>query len=148
MVKISEDITDLLFRLLFCSIFVGLGMEHIFSDALIRQLMPDWVPFPRAVSFLCGIWLVGWAGLIVLGWHVRWAAQALGLFVVVVTLLVHAPGIMNYPATVQTECYWMWDILQRSNLVKNVCLLGVCFHLLHHEVGKYSLEHFLNSKKL
>lgn len=33
----------------------------------------------------------------------------------------------------------MWDILQRSNFVKNLCLLGVCSNLLHHEPGKLSL---------
>jgi NAD(P)-dependent dehydrogenase (short-subunit alcohol dehydrogenase family) len=35
-----------------------------------------------------------------------------------------------------------------SNFVKNLCLLGVCFHLLHHQTGKLSLESYLlNSPK-
>jgi uncharacterized membrane protein YphA (DoxX/SURF4 family) len=145
--KINQDVSDFLFRLLFSTIFVGLGMEHIFSDELIRQLMPTWVPHPRLISFLCGLWLVAWGGLIVIGWRLRLAALALGAFLVVVTFAVHAPGILGHPSSMNLECTWMWDILQRSNLVKNVCLLGVCFHLLYHDVGKYSFEEYLKLKK-
>ena len=50
--KISADMADVLFRGLFCLIFVGLGAEHLFSDDLIRRLMPTWVPFERAVSIM------------------------------------------------------------------------------------------------
>ena len=49
-------------------------------------------------------------------------------------------------ASTDVGCGWMWDILQRSNFVKNLCLLSVCFHLLHHKTGKLSLESFLRSR--
>ncbi|MBN8547875.1 MAG: DoxX family protein [Deltaproteobacteria bacterium] len=140
---ISKDLSEFLFRLLFCTIFIGLGAEHLFSDTLLRELMPLWVPFPRGISILCGVWLVGWGSLIFLGWHLRWAATALAAFLVVVTLVVHAPGILSRPDGVAQNCAVFWDILQRSNLVKNICLLGVCFHLLHHEPGRYSLQSYL-----
>ena len=75
------------------------------------------------------------------------ASQEVGdcprLFVVAVTALVHAPALLSYPPTLPEGCLWMWDILQRSNFVKNLCLLGVCFHLLHHEPGKLSLAAYL-----
>ena len=141
--KIDKDLADLFFRFLFCTIFVGLGAEHIVSDALIRHLMPAWIPFPRLVSFTCGVWLVGWGGLILLGWRLRWAAIALAAFLVVVTIVVHVPGVVMHPADITQENMWLWDILQRSNLVKNLCLLGVCFELLYHQVGKYSLDAYL-----
>ncbi|MCZ6781517.1 MAG: hypothetical protein O7C73_07740 [Nitrospirae bacterium] len=64
------------FRGLFCVIFLGLGGEHLFQDELIRLQMPAWVPWPRAVSILVGLWLVGWGGLILLGFRLRWAAIA------------------------------------------------------------------------
>ncbi len=144
--KIDEDVADLLFRALFCLIFIGLGSEHLFSDDLIRTLMPAWVPFPSLVSKLCGVWLVGWGCLILIGWHVRMAALGLGAFLVIVTPLVHLPGIFIVPQTIAPEYHWMWQILQRSNLVKNLCLLGVCFHLLYHEPGKYSVEAYLKRR--
>lgn len=137
---------DFLFRGLFCLIFVGLGGEHIFSDELIQKLMPYWIPYPRTVSLACGVWLLGWGMMIALGWKLKWAAYGLGVFLLVVTAGVHLPGIFNYPADLPESQQWMWDILQRTNLVKNLCLLGVCFHLLHHECGKYSLEYYLKQK--
>ncbi len=144
--KISPDSADLLFRCLFCLIFVGLGGEHIFSDTLILRLMPEWVPAPRLVSLACGIWLSVWGTFILVGWKLRWAAFALGAFLVVVTIAVHLPGVVSAPDSITAESRWLWDILQRTNLVKNLCLLGVCFHLLHHQLGKYSLEYVLMSR--
>ncbi len=138
-----EDLTEFLFRILFCVIFIGLGAEHLFKDDLIRLLMPAWVPWPRFVSAACGLWLVFWGSFILLGWHLKWSAIALGAFVVGVTALVHAPALLSYPPTLPEGCLWMWDILQRSNFVKNLCLLGVCFHLLHHEPRKLSLTAYL-----
>ena len=142
----GEDLTELLFRILFCVIFIGLGAEHLFRDDLIRLLMPDWVPWPRMVSIICGLWLVFWGSLILLGWHLKSSAIALGAFVVIVTALVHAPALLAHRSELPAACVWMWDILQRSNFVKNLCLLGVCFHLLHHEPGRLSLASYLQRR--
>ena len=38
--RIDSDLAELIFRMLFSSIFIVLGGEHIFRDELIRQLMP------------------------------------------------------------------------------------------------------------
>ena len=141
------DLTELAFRGLFCLIFIGLGGEHIFHDQLIRLLMPAWVPAPRVVSIAVGLWLLSWGLLVLLGYRLRAAAIALGAFVVVVTLTVHAPALFSYPAELAEGDRWLWDILQRSNLVKNLCLLGVCFHLLHHEPGRYSLDAWLAARR-
>lgn len=143
---LNRDVFELIFRLLFSVIFIGLGSEHIFSDNLIQLLMPSWVPMPRLVSLSCGMWLVFWGSFIVFGIKLRMAAIALGIFVFAVTVLVHLPGVFLYPATLPAESQWMWDILQRSNLAKNLCLLGVCAHLLYHQPGKYRLTNFLKTK--
>ena len=136
---IFPDIVDLGFRGLFCLIFVGLGCEHMLNDELIRRLMPVWVPAARVVSFGCGIWLFVWGMFILLGWHLRWAAYALMLFPVPVTVFVHVPGVFVYPVDLPENYHWVWAILQRTNLVKNLCLFGVCLHLLNYTPGKYSL---------
>src|SRR5690606_14186195 len=113
---ISRDLADLIFRLLFCLIVVGLGGEHIFSDALIQQLMPAWMPYPRLVSIVCGVWLCAGGALIALGWRLDIAAVSLGAFLIVVTVVVHFPGLFTAPVPV--EHLWMWQILQRTNFVK------------------------------
>jgi hypothetical protein len=38
---VNHDVSELLFRLLFSSIFVVLGAEHLFNDDLIQKLMPE-----------------------------------------------------------------------------------------------------------
>ena len=48
--RIDADRAELVFRLLFSSIFIVLGGEHMFSDGLIQELMPSWVPAPRFLS--------------------------------------------------------------------------------------------------
>ena len=84
----------------------------------------------------------------VLGFRLHYAAIALGAFIVLVTIVVHLPGVIYYPAHLPEDSRWMWDILQRSNLAKNLCLLGVCFHLLYHESGKFSLDHYLEQRRI
>ena len=55
------------FRVLFSSIFSGLGGEHIVSDKLIQNLMPAWVPAPRMFSVLAGMLLLIGGTMILLG---------------------------------------------------------------------------------
>jgi NAD(P)-dependent dehydrogenase (short-subunit alcohol dehydrogenase family) len=115
-------------------------MHYHHMTPFIERMMDLTLATPDAA---CGLWLVFWGSFILLGWHLKWSAIALGAFVVAVTALVHAPALISYPPTLPQSCLWMWDILQRSNFVKNLCLLGVCFHLLHHEPGKLSLAAYL-----
>lgn len=136
----SRDANELLFRLLFSSIFLGLGAEHVFHDDLIQRLMPAWVPFARLASFAAGVVLLTGGTMVLIGWRLRTAARILGTFVVVVTVLVHVPGIFRMPAGIDADDAWLWTILQRSNLVKNLCLLGVCIQLGQHAPGRYSVD--------
>jgi uncharacterized membrane protein YphA (DoxX/SURF4 family) len=144
----SKDFCDLLFRLLFSFIFLALGAEHILSDGLIQKLMPPWMPAPEVVSILVGVILMVGGICIVLGWRLRFAAVLLGTFVIIVTLAVHLPAVILDPTFVNESNQWMWDILQRSNLAKNLCLLGVCILLWHHKPGRWSLSYKLRSKKI
>lgn len=136
----SRDLNELVFRALFSSIFLGLGGEHVLADDLIQNLMPPWVPWPRLASILTGIVLLTGGSMILAGWRVYQAALLLGVFLVVVTAAVHLPAVFLPPPPMPAESEWMWIVLQRSNLVKNLCLLGVCFHLGFHRVGRYSVD--------
>lgn len=143
-----KDFSDLVFRLLFCLIFVGLGGEHLVSDDLIQRLMPVWVPSPRAVSIFCGLFLISGGAMIALGYRLKLAAIMLGTFLVVVTALVHAPALASASAPVSDPAdRWIWDTLQRSNFVKNLCLLGVCMMLPFYETGNWSLHSYLERKR-
>lgn len=139
----GRDLNDLLFRGMVSTIFVGLGFEHIFSDQLIQFLMPHWVPSARLASVGAGVLLLVGGLSVALGYRLRAGALLLIGFLVVVTATVHVPGVVRHPAGLPEDWKWIWDILQRTNLVKNVCLIGVCVHLTRHEVGRYSLEAWL-----
>jgi uncharacterized membrane protein YphA (DoxX/SURF4 family) len=145
--SLDHDRTDLVFRVLFSSIFLALGLEHLFDDGLIRQMMPALLPFKRAVSVCCGLWLLAGGGMLLTGWHTRRAAAMLGAFLVVVTAVVHLRGVLGLPDGLPEDWGWLWQVYQRSNLVKNLCLLGVCFHLLNHEPGRFSLDHLLERRR-
>lgn len=139
--NLSYDVTDLIFRVLFSLIFLGLGMEHIFSDNLIQAMMPDWLgDSKRLVSILSGVVLLIGGVSILLGWKVQAAAILLGLFLLIVTVTIHGPALLQHPTDMPTEWTWLWDVYQRSNFFKNLCLLGVCFHLNHHRVGRFGLD--------
>lgn len=137
--KRRRDWTDLIFRGLFSTIFIGLGGEHLFADQLIMHLMPEWVPEPRAVSVFSGLLLLTGGMFIVLGYELQKAALLLASFLVAVTITVHGPALFSTPANIPEEHEWLWVILQRSNFVKNLCLLGVCFHLYYYQPRCFSL---------
>ena len=144
---VNHDVSELLFRLLFSSIFVVLGAEHLFHDELIQQLMPEWLPMKRAFSVASGVTLLVGGASIAFGVRVQAGAVLLGLFLIVVTLVIHVPGMFQVPGSISPEDMWLWDLYQRSNFIKNVCLLGVCLHLLTHEPGPYTLPRYLQRQR-
>ena len=138
--KLNYDVTDLIFRILFSLIFLGLGLEHLFSDEMIQSAMPHWLSFKRQLSLVAGILLLTGGLSILLGFYTTWGAILLGGFLTVVTILIHLPGLWSRPENLPDAWRWLWDVYQQSNLVKNLCLIGVCFHLINHRPGRYSLD--------
>ena len=117
--RIDSDLAELIFRMLFSSIFIVLGGEHLFRDELIRQLMPGWMPEPRLFSLAAGFLLLAGGASIALGFRVHIAATTLGVFLVVVTVLIHVPGMLIYPDGLPNDWQGLWDLYQRSNFIKN-----------------------------
>jgi len=115
-------------------------MEHLFSDAIIQEMMPHWLAWKRPFSILAGMILLGGGLSILLGFKMTWGGLMLSVFLLTVTLAVHLPAVFNKPGDLPVSWHWLWDVYQRSNLVKNLCLLGVCFHLINHEPGRFSLD--------
>lgn len=144
--RLHYNFTDFIFRFLFSLIFLGLGMEHIFSNALIIDMMPGWVPFKPVLSVLTGLILLSGGSMILLGFKTRFGATLLGLFIIAVTIIIHIPGMLSTPENIPEEWLWLWNVYQRSNFIKNLCLLGVCFHLINHRLGRYSLDIYLKKQ--
>ena len=148
MIKINYDITDLLFRLLFSTIFLGLGMEHIFSDDLIQNMMPDWFVYKRLLSVSAGIILLAGGTSVMLGFKPLIGAMVLGVFLIIVTVTIHVPALVSYPPSLPEDWRWLWDVFQRSNFVKNLCLFGVCLHLINHKPGRYCIDQIILKRNI
>jgi uncharacterized membrane protein YphA (DoxX/SURF4 family) len=138
--RVSNDTRDLIFRVLFSTIFLGLGCEHLLDDRLIQHFMPTWVEYPVLASRLSGLVLLMGGLSILTGYRMQLGARLLGAFVFVVTLTVHVPGVFQIPPGIPAGAGWLWTVFQRSNLVKNLCLLGVCVHLTTQAPGRFSID--------
>jgi len=138
--RVNDDTRDLIFRGLFSSIFLGLGSEHLLDDRLLQHFMPAWVQYPVLASRLSGIVLLVGGLSILTGYRMRLGARLLGAFLLIVTLAVHVPGCFQVPPDISSDYAWLWTVFQRSNLVKNVCLFGVCVHLTTQAPGRFSID--------
>jgi len=138
--RIDTDTRDLIFRGLFSTIFLGLGSEHLLDDRMIRHFMPGWVTYPALASSVSGIVLLIGGLSILTGYRMQLGARLLGAFVLLVTLTVHVPGVFQVPKEIPADCAWLWAAFQRSNLVKNLCLFGVCVHLTTQAPGRFSID--------
>ena len=145
--KINYDVTDLLFRVFFSLIFLALGAEHIVDDALIQGMMPEWLPLKRLFSLGAGAVLLSGGFSVMLGFKPHLGASMLAVFLILVTVMIHLPALMNTPEGLPSDWAWLWEVYQRSNTVKNLCLFGVCLHLGNHETGKYCLDAYLAARK-
>lgn len=145
--RLNYNITDLVFRVLFSTIFIGLGFEHIFSDQLIQNMMPEWVTLKRFFSLIAGCLLLVGGLSVMFGFRTRQGALLLGTFLVVVTIVIHVPAMVITPDDLTDDWHWLWNLYQRSNFVKNICLLGVCFHLINHRLGKFSIDVIRREKR-
>lgn len=145
--RVDADTRDLIFRGLFSSIFLGLGCEHLLDDHVIQHLMPAWVVYRVLASRLSGVVLLLGGFSILTGYRMQFGARLLGLFLAVVTVTVHVPGCFTVPAEIPGDSAWLWTVFQRSNLVKNVCLFGVCVHLTTLAPGRFSVDAWLARKR-
>src|SRR5882724_5307413 len=138
--RVNDDTRDLIFRGLFSSIFLGLGSEHLLDERLLQHFMPAWVQYPMLASRVSGVVLLIGGLSILTGYRMRLGARLLGAFLLIVTLAVHVPGCFQVPPFISSEYAWLWCVFQRSNLVKNVCLFGVCVHLTTQAPGRFSID--------
>jgi len=144
--RVDHDTRDLIFRGLFSTIFLGLGCEHLLDDHVIQHFMPAWVQYPTLASRLSGLVLLIGGMSILTGYRIQLGARLLGAFVFIVTLAVHVPGVFQVPPDIAPDSAWLWTVFQRSNLVKNLCLFGVCVHLTTQAPGRFSIDAWLARK--
>lgn len=110
------------------------------DDRLIQHFMPSWIGYPMLASRVSGFVLLLGGMSILAGYRMQFGARLLGAFLFVVTLTVHVPGVFQVPPGIPADTAWLWTVFQRSNLVKNLCLFGVCVHLTTLSPGRFSVD--------
>ncbi len=117
-------------RILISYIFITSGWGKIFHFVGTAAAMGGkGLPFPEILLVLTILVELGGGLMILLGWHARWAALALFLWLIPVTLVFHRFWGID-PAAVQN---------QHINFIKNVTIMGGMAYVMAFGSGRLSL---------
>ena len=121
----------LLGRILIAAIFILSGYGKIGGfEGTVGQIASKGVPLPQiAAAGAIAIELIG-AILVLIGWHARWAATALFLFMIPTTLLFH--NFWAFEAAQQAA--------QRIHFMKNLAIMGGILYVMAFGAGPLSVD--------
>jgi len=117
-------------RALFASIFVLSAIGH-FSPKEIAYAGQNGVPFANVLVPLAGVLALAGGLSVLLGYRAKVGAWMLILFLVPVTLMMHAFWAATDPAMAQ---------MQQINFMKNVSMLGAALLIAYFGAGPVSLD--------
>jgi putative oxidoreductase len=126
MFKLIEQYGPLVGRIFLAGVFIVGGFHKITGFEGTAQYMAGkglpMVPFLLVLSTIIEL---GGAALLVLGWHARWAALVIFLFVIPVTLVFHP--------------FWT-DANQLWVFWKNVAIMGGMLYIMAYGPGPFSMD--------
>ena len=117
-------------RILFAGIFIMAGLSHVRGEG-VEYAVAAGVPLAKLAVPLSGVLALAGGLSIALGYHAKLGAAALALFLVPVTLSMHAFWSVSDPMMAQ---------LQQVMFFKNVSLLGGALTFLYFGAGELSLD--------
>ena len=103
-------------RILIAALFVESGVHKLIGfQGAARYMVNHGMPFAEAL--LAGSIVLELAGavMLIIGWHARWAALALALFVVALSLIFHAFWAYSDPGA---------RVDQLNHFMKNIAIIG------------------------
>jgi putative oxidoreductase len=117
-------------RVLFAAIFLVAGLGH-FSAQTIAYAAQTGLPLAGVLVPLSGVMALVGGASVALGYHARIGAWLLVLFLVPVTLQMHAFWTVQDPMMAQVE---------QAMFMKNASMLGAALLLARWGAGPYSLD--------
>jgi len=127
----AQDALSLLGRLLLAYLFVPAGWDKIAGfSGTVGYIASQGVPLPEVAAAISIAAELGLGLLLVLGWHTRWAALGLAIFVAVITPIFH--GYWALPEAQQ--------MMQKLNFTKNLAVVGGLLVLSAFGAGGWSLD--------
>ena len=119
-------------RFAFAAIFLVASLGH-FSPQTIAYAAQQGVPLAGLLVPASGLLAFAGGLSVLLGYHARIGAWALVLFLVPVTLTLHAFWAVSDPMMAQ---------MQQAMFLKNVALLGGALLIAYHGAGPVSLDQY------
>ncbi len=128
--NLAKQYGPLLGRLLLANIFIVAGLKKIMGFAGTAGYMASkGLPFPETLLALTILIELGGGLMILLGWQARWAALAIFLWLIPVTLIFHA--------------YWGLEpaqmVEQQRHFMKNLAIMGGMIYIVAFGPGAFSL---------
>lgn len=118
-------------RMLLALIFILSGFNKLSGwDGTLQYMASKGLPFTEVLLALSIIIELGGGLLIALGWYARWAALAIFLFLIPVTLSFH-----NFWAFSDQE-----QNMQMIQFMKNLAIMGGMLYIAVHGSGAYSIR--------
>lgn len=128
--RLSATYAPLIGRFLIAFIFLQSGWDKLFNFSKTAALMASQgIPAPQVLLVPTLVILLGGGLMILLGWHARWAALALVVFLIPATLFFH--HFWSYPAPQQLN--------QFHHFVKNLAILGALLYIVGMGSGPLSV---------
>lgn len=129
--KLAARYAPLAGRALLAALFFQSGWHKIADFAgNARVMAAKGIPLPEVLLVVTIVLVLGGGLMILLGWHARWAAAALLVWMVPVTLLYHA--------------YWMAEpaqvFNQTNHFMKNIAIMGALLQIIGMGSGPLSLR--------
>ncbi|GMR04103.1 MAG: DoxX family protein [Gammaproteobacteria bacterium] len=128
--NLAKQYGPLLGRLLLANIFIVYGLKKIMGFAGTAGYMASkGLPLPEVLLVLTILIELGGGLMILLGWQARWAALAIFLWLIPVTLIFHA--------------YWDLEpaqmVEQQRHFMKNLAIMGGMIYIVAFGPGAFSL---------
>jgi putative oxidoreductase len=121
---------ELVGRVLYAAIFLLASPRH-FSPEGIAHATDLGVPFAALFVPASGVIMILGAVSVMSGYHTRWGAALLIVFLIPVTFSMHAFWTIHDPVAMR---------IQLGMFMKNVSMLGIALMLLYHGAGPVSVD--------
>lgn len=103
-------------RILFCAIFIGSGLNHLFKlEQVAGYAAANGVPAPKIATVVTGIMILVGGIMVLLGWRRFIGAGLLVIFLPVVAVMIHAFWRRDDP---------MARAMEQAHFMKNLALAG------------------------
>lgn len=111
-----QALTGIVGRVLFAVPFALFGLNHLMKLQVMKGYVPTWIPGAPFWVGLTGVALIAAAVAIIANRYAKLASFGLALFLLVVTLTIHVPGMSSADAALAQA--------NMTAVLKNTALLG------------------------